>query len=54
MAHELVEHEEMSGLDENTLKRLFAAKADIIATRGQFTFDQRDLEEIKRGVDCSS
>ena len=47
LAHEIAEHEEMSGLDESTLRHLFEQKAEIIANRGLFTFDQKDLERLK-------
>jgi hypothetical protein len=47
LAHEISEHEEMSGLDESTLRHLFEQKAEIIANRGLFTFDQKDLERLK-------
>ena len=47
LAHEIAEHEEMSGLDESTLRHLFEQKAEIIANRGLFTFDQKDLDRLK-------
>ncbi len=47
LAHEIAEHEEMSGLDESTLRHLFEQKVEVIANRGLFTFDQKDLERLK-------
>jgi hypothetical protein len=33
LAHELAEHEELQGLDEDTLLKLFESKAEQIANR---------------------